>query len=200
MANIIGLTGGIASGKSTVSNMLKAKGFTVVDADVAAKKVVEPGKRAYEHIIKTFGKGILLEDRSIDRKKLGALIFQNEDLRLKLNGIVHPEVQAWMAREKDRALGEGKKTVIMDIPLLFESRLTFMVERTILVYVDEETQLKRLMARNGFSEEEALMRIRAQVPLKEKTALADAVIDNNGGLVETKRQLEKIILKWNLEP
>ncbi|MED4313166.1 dephospho-CoA kinase [Heyndrickxia coagulans] len=200
MAKIIGLTGGIASGKSTVSNMLKAKGFTIVDADIAARKVVEPGEPAYEQIIEAFGKGILLEDLTIDRKKLGALIFADEALRMKLNSIVHPAVRAWMTREKDRAIENGEKTVFLDIPLLFESRLTYMVERTILVYVDEETQLKRLMARNGLSEKEAQMRIRAQMPLSEKKALADAVIDNNGSPEETKQQLEKIVSDWQLVP
>ncbi|UZH06308.1 dephospho-CoA kinase [Heyndrickxia coagulans] len=200
MAKIIGLTGGIASGKSTVSNMLKAKGFTIVDADIAARKVVEPGEPAYEQIIEAFGEGILLEDLTIDRKKLGALIFADEALRMKLNSIVHPAVRAWMTREKDRAIENGEKTVFLDIPLLFESRLTYMVERTILVYVDEETQLKRLMARNGLSEKEAQMRIRAQMPLSEKKALADAVIDNNGSPEETKKQLEKIVSDWQLVP
>ena len=193
MAKIIGLTGGIASGKSTVSNMLKTKGFTIVDADIAARKVVEPGELAYEQIIEAFGEGILQQDLTLDRKKLGALIFADEALRMKLNSIVHPAVRAWMTREKDRAIENGKKTVFLDIPLLFESRLTYMVERTILVYVDEETQLKRLMARNGLSEKEAQMRIRAQMPLSEKKALADAVLDNNGSLEETKQQLEKIV-------
>lgn len=168
MAKIIGLTGGIASGKSTVSNMLKTKGFTIVDADIAARKVVEPGELAYEQIIEAFGEGILLQDLTLDRKKLGALIFADEALRMKLNSIVHPAVRAWMTREKDRAIENGKKTVFLDIPLLFESRLTYMVERTILVYVDGETQLKRLMTRNGLSEKEAQMRIRAQMPLSEK--------------------------------
>lgn len=200
MAKIIGLTGGIASGKSTVSNMLKTKGFTIVDADIAARKVVEPGELAYEQIIEAFGEGILLQDLTLDRKKLGALIFADEALRMKLNSIVHPAVRAWMTREKDRAIENGKKTVFLDIPLLFESRLTYMVERTILVYVDEETQLKRLMARNGLSEKEAQMRIRAQMPLSEKKALADAVLDNNGSLEETKQQLEKIVSEWKLVP
>ncbi|MEZ0119493.1 MULTISPECIES: dephospho-CoA kinase [Heyndrickxia] len=200
MAKIIGLTGGIASGKSTVSNMLKTKGFTIVDADIAARKVVEPGELAYEQIIEAFGEGILLQDLTLDRKKLGALIFADEALRMKLNSIVHPAVRAWMTREKDRAIENGKKTVFLDIPLLFESRLTYMVERTILVYVDEETQLKRLMARNGLSEKEAQMRIRAQMPLSEKKALADAVLDNNGSLEETKQQLEKIVSDWQLVP
>lgn len=200
MAKIIGLTGGIASGKSTVSNMLKTKGFTIVDADIAARKVVEPGELAYEQIIEAFGEGILLQDLTLDRKKLGSLIFADEALRMKLNSIVHPAVRAWMTREKDRAIENGKKTVFLDIPLLFESRLTYMVERTILVYVDEETQLKRLMARNGLSEKEAQMRIRAQMPLSEKKALADAVLDNNGSLEETKQQLEKIVSDWQLVP
>ncbi|WP_018662541.1 dephospho-CoA kinase [Heyndrickxia acidiproducens] len=200
MAQRIGLTGGIASGKSTVSNMLKEKGFTIVDADVASRKVVEPGEQAYKQIVETFGTGILLASGSIDRKKLGALIFSNQKLRLQLNGIVHPEVRVWMAREIERAVAAGKNTVILDIPLLFEGGLTYMVERTILVYADEKLQLERLMNRSGFNESEASMRIASQMPLKEKLALADAVIDNNGSLAMTKRQLENIIEQWKLIP
>lgn len=199
MAKIIGLTGGIASGKSTVSKMLKAKGFTIVDADIAARKVVEPGEPAYEQIIEAFGEGILLEDLTIDRKKLGALIFADEALRMKLNSIVHPAVRAWMTREKDRAIENGEKTVFLDIPLLFESRLTYMVERTILVYVDEETQLKRLMAQRPFRKRSADADPGADAAERKK-ALADAVIDNNGSPEETKQQLEKIVSDWQLVP
>jgi len=119
MAKIIGLTGGIASGKSTVSNMLKTKGFTIVDADIAARKVVEPGELAYEQIIEAFGEGILQQDLTLDRKKLGALIFADEALRMKLNSIVHPAVRAWMTREKDRAIENGKKNCLSGYPASF---------------------------------------------------------------------------------
>ncbi|OZI12836.1 dephospho-CoA kinase [Bacillaceae bacterium SAS-127] len=200
MANIIGLTGGIASGKSTVSRMLKEKGFTIVDADVAARAVVEPGQPALTQIIETFGEGILQENGSLDRLKLGARIFNNEAERKKLNSIVHPAVRQFMLAEKEAAIEAGKKTIIMDIPLLFESQLTWMVEKVIVVYVNEDTQLHRLMARNDFDEATAKSRITSQLSLGDKAAQADAVINNNGTLEETKEQLEQILIDWHLQP
>ncbi|WP_100402133.1 dephospho-CoA kinase [Bacillus sp. FJAT-42315] len=200
MVNIIGLTGGIASGKSTVSQILEGKGFTIVDADVAARAVVEPGQPALTQIIETFGEGILQEDGSLDRLKLGKRIFNNEAERKKLNGIVHPAVRQFMLAEKEAAIEAGKKTIIMDIPLLFESQLTWMVEKVIVVYVNEDTQLHRLMARNDFDEATAKSRISSQLSLDDKAAQADVVINNNGTLEETKEQLEQILIDWHLQP
>ncbi|MGE6259318.1 dephospho-CoA kinase [Heyndrickxia sporothermodurans] len=200
MAMIVGLTGGIASGKSTVSNMLKQKGFTIIDADIAAREVVNIGEDAYFQIIKDFGEDILLEDRSLDRKKLGSIVFHNRDKRLLLNNIVHPAVRKYMLSKKDEAVNEGKQTVILDIPLLFESQLTYMVDRTILVYVEPPIQLARLMERNQLSKEDALARIHSQMPLDEKVKLADAVINNNTELNNTKYQLETLMKEWKLQP
>jgi dephospho-CoA kinase len=201
MAIILGLTGGIASGKSTVSNMLDQKGYTVIDADLAARKVVEVGQPAYLAIVEEFGKGVLHEENeTIDRAILGNIVFHNEEMRKKLNGIVHPAVRGLMLSEKDQALGSGKNTIIMDIPLLYESELTWMVDRTIVVYVDEDTQLSRLMKRNQFTKQEASSRIASQFSLKDKVGLADAVIDNNGTIDETEKQLDKIISDWDLRP
>ncbi|MGG1689478.1 dephospho-CoA kinase [Heyndrickxia ginsengihumi] len=200
MANIIGLTGGIASGKSTVSSMLKSKGFTIIDADIAARKVVEKGEQAYTKIIEAFGRTILHENGSIDRKKLGEIVFNDEKKRQLLNGIIHPEIRACMLREKEDAVKKGKQTVILDIPLLFENKLEWMVNRTILVYVDDHIQLERLMLRNHFSEQEAKSRIQAQMPLIKKRALADKVINNNGSMTNALKQLEQIIHEWNLKP
>ncbi|OIU70816.1 dephospho-CoA kinase [Rossellomorea aquimaris] len=201
MATILGLTGGIASGKSTVSDMLLNKGYTVIDADLAARQVVEVGQPAYLAIVEEFGRSILnKEDDTINRAKLGDIVFHNEEMRKKLNGIVHPAVRGLMLSEKDQAIESGKNTIIMDIPLLFESELTWMVDRTIVVYVDSETQLSRLMKRNQFTEQEASSRIASQFPLKEKIGLADAVINNNGTIEETEEQLEKILNEWDLRP
>lgn len=200
MAAIIGLTGGIASGKSTVSSLLKEKGFTVIDADVAARIVVQPGEEAYKKIVETFGKDILLENGDINRPKLGDLVFRNEQKRLQLNAIVHPAVRKQMLLEKEQAIRNGKKTIFLDIPLLFESGLTWMVDKTIVVYVDENIQLQRLMKRNGLDKEAAEIRISAQMPLEEKASKADAVINNNGTIAETKQQLEHIIEIWGLRP
>ncbi|WP_330501414.1 dephospho-CoA kinase [Peribacillus frigoritolerans] len=196
MGQIIGITGGIASGKSTVSLYLQELGFTIVDADLASRAVVEPGEEAYHQVVKAFGEDILLTDGNIDRVKLGSIIFNDQEKRLLLNGIVHPAVRNWMRVKTEAALSSGEETVFMDIPLLFESKLTFMVDKTLLIYVDEQVQLKRLMNRNGLSETEALARINSQMPLADKKALADAVIDNNGDINETKRQVKTILSKW----
>ena len=200
MKSIIGLTGGIASGKSTVSKLLIQKGFTVVDADAAARKAVAPGEPAFEKIIDVFGEVILNPDGTLNRSALGDIIFTNEELRKKLNGIVHPAVRAQMLAEKDQAFESGKQTVIMDIPLLFESNLTWMVDKTIVVYVDRETQLKRLMKRNSLTVEEATARIQSQMPLQEKKNLAQAVLDNTGTIENTLEQLDELIVRWNLLP
>ncbi|GLH64670.1 dephospho-CoA kinase [Parageobacillus sp. G301] len=197
MALTIGLTGGIASGKSTVTKMLRGLGIPVIDADQVARDVVKVGEEAYEQIIKTFGQDILQENGEIDRAKLGAIVFYNEQERKKLNAIVHPAVRRRMLAEKEAYVQKGAKTIVLDIPLLFESELTHLIDKIIVVYVDNDIQLERLMKRNGFSEEEALARIRSQMPLHEKVKKADAVINNNGTIEETKQQLLRILKEWN---
>lgn len=198
MGKIIGVTGGIASGKSSVSKWLISKGYPVIDADIAARKVVEPGMPALEEIKNAFGQDICLTDGTLDRKKLGSIVFSNSEKRKLLNGIVHPAVRKWMMEETEKALHEGKELVFMDIPLLFESNLTHMVEEIILVYVKPEVQLKRLMARDHFTEEEALARIRAQMPIDDKKKLADYIVDNNGEFFETEEQLIDLIKQLNV--
>ncbi|MEH7222998.1 dephospho-CoA kinase [Bacillus sp. JJ1566] len=199
MALTIGLTGGIASGKSTVSQMFKEAGIVVIDADVIARKVVEVGEEAYEQIVQSFGEDILLPDKTIDRPKLGSVVFFSEEKRLLLNSIVHPAVRKQMLKEKEEHLNNGKETVVLDIPLLFESKLTSLVDRTILVYVDHETQLVRLMNRNNLNKKDAVARINSQMPLKDKIQLADAVIDNNGTIEATKDQFHEICKQWGIQ-
>lgn len=196
MTVVIGLTGGIASGKSTVSNMIKEMGITVVDADQISRDVVEIGKPAYNQIVDVFGIDILQEDQTLDRGKLGALIFSDQKKREQLNKIVHPEVRKEMLQQVEEEKKQGAKLVVLDIPLLFESKLTYMVEKTILVYVDEQTQLERLMRRNNYTKKEAKLRIQSQHPLKEKRKLADEIIDNNGSVENTQIQLEAVLKKW----
>ncbi|AXI40312.1 dephospho-CoA kinase [Bacillaceae bacterium ZC4] len=198
MTMIIGLTGGIASGKSTVSEMLKKRGIPVIDADLIAREVVEVGKKAYTEIVNAFGKEILNEDLTINRARLGSIVFQNEDKREKLNSIVHPEVRLEMKRRQEQLISEGAKAVVLDIPLLFESNLKHLVDKVIVVYTGEKNQLERLMKRNNFSKKEALSRINAQMPLKEKVKFADAVINNDGTLEETEQQLENILMNWGI--
>jgi dephospho-CoA kinase len=198
MSLVIGLTGGIASGKSTVSNMLKEMDITVIDADVEARLAVEKEEPAYQKIIAEFGDDILLDTEEIDRVKLGSIIFHNAEKRQLLNGIVHPEVRKRMNNQVEAARARGEQVIVLDIPLLFESKLTHMVEKTILVYVDRDIQLNRLMERNDLSLEDAEARISSQMPLSDKVALADAVINNNGSISETKKQLFEILTGWGI--
>ncbi|WLR53287.1 dephospho-CoA kinase [Bacillus tianshenii] len=199
MTMIIGLTGGIASGKSTVSYMLKGLNFPVIDADEAARKVVEVGEEAYRKIVETFGESVLYEDGTINREKLGSIVFNDENERIKLNKIVHPAVRAYMNNQKEAYISAGEQVIVMDIPLLFESKLTYLVDKTIVVYVDQDVQLQRLMERNKLSEQDAKARIASQMPLEEKKSLADEVIDNNGTVEETKEQLIEILKQWNIQ-
>ncbi|MFD0768297.1 dephospho-CoA kinase [Bacillus sp. CGMCC 1.60114] len=198
MTVVIGLTGGIASGKSTVSQMFQGFHVPVIDADIIAREVVEPGKEAYNEIVAAFGKEVVGGNRELDRSKLGSIVFHNEEKRLLLNGIVHPAVRKEMNAQKDMYIREKAQAVVLDIPLLFESKLTGLVDKILLVYVDSETQLTRLMERNNFTEEEAKARIASQMPLEDKITLADKVINNNGTMEETKAQLSHILKEWNI--
>jgi dephospho-CoA kinase len=195
---IIGLTGSIASGKSTVSNMLKEKGYPIVDADKIARQVVEPGTPVIKEIAEHFGDEVLNEDGSLNREKLGKRIFKSEEERKKLNSIIHPAIRNEMIRQKEQWISKGAGTVILDIPLLFESKLQSFVEKIIVVSVTPEIQKQRLIARNELNEQEAADRINSQLPMVEKEAGADAVIDNNGTIEETKMQVETLLDKWKL--
>lgn len=193
---IIGLTGSIATGKSTVATMLKNKGYAIVDADEIARQVVEPGSPVLSEIKEVFGQELLKADGSLDRERLGHRIFNNEEERQKLNAIMHPAVRKEMLRQKDEWLLNGARTVIMDIPLLFESKLQSFVEKVLVVSVAPSIQRTRLMERNHLTEEEADARIRSQMPVVEKEDLADAVIFNNGTREETEVQLNNILQQW----
>lgn len=195
---IIGLTGSIASGKSTVAKMLKEYGLPIVDADVVARLVVEPGTPTLQKIVEAFGEEALTDDGAMNRQQIGAIIFHDEEKRKLLNSIIHPAIRQEMLRQRDKHLENGAKTVIMDIPLLFESQLQHFVEKILVVSVSEVTQLNRLMERNQLTEEEASARIASQLPLSVKELGADAVINNNGTIEETAEQLEDILRNWNV--
>ncbi|WP_285851921.1 dephospho-CoA kinase [Sporosarcina luteola] len=196
---IIGLTGSIATGKSTVSRMLKQKGFPIVDADEISRLVVEPGSPVLDRIAQAFGADVLLPDGALNREKLGSLIFNDEEKRKMLNGIVHPAVREEMIRQKEEWLDKGANTVIMDIPLLFESKLQSYVDKILVVSATPTIQRERLIARNGYSTEEADARINSQLPIAEKELGADAIIINNGTLEETENQLDEILLEWKAQ-
>ncbi|MFP7478077.1 dephospho-CoA kinase [Terribacillus saccharophilus] len=198
MGIVIGLTGGIASGKSTVSSLFKEYGIPVVDADIVAREVVEPGEPALASIVDAFGSEILLPDGSLDRQKLGGIIFRDLEKREILNGIVHPVVRERMTADRDRLKTEHP-AVVLDIPLLFEGNQLHLVDKVVVVHVDPQIQLERLMQRNNLTEQEALDRINSQMSLADKATRADAVIDNNGSRDETKAQLEKLLSSWNIK-
>ncbi|MGF0004651.1 dephospho-CoA kinase [Bacillus altitudinis] len=196
MTLVIGLTGGIASGKSTVSQMIKEKGIRVVDADIIAKEAVSKGSAALHQIVQTFGEEVLLPNGELNRQQLGAIIFSDEEKRKQLNAIVHPEVRKEMLEQRDEGVSNNETFVVLDIPLLFESKLEGLVDRIIVVYTTPELQLSRLMNRNDLSEEEALNRIHSQQPLKEKCQKADRVIENTKDLAFIRKQLENILNEW----
>jgi dephospho-CoA kinase len=196
MTLVVGLTGGIASGKSTVANMIKELGIEVIDADIEARKAVEIGEVAYEQIVTYFGEAILNDDLTINRSQLGEIIFNDSVKRQKLNEIVHPDVRRRMNEKKEAAILRGDQVVVLDIPLLFESGLKQMVDVVLLVYVEKDVQLQRLMERNQLTKEEALARIQSQMPIEDKRKLADKVINNNGPLDDTKKQLIALLADW----
>ncbi|MGM0897266.1 MAG: dephospho-CoA kinase [Bacillota bacterium] len=197
---IIGLTGSIASGKSTVSQMLKELGYPVVDADLVARQVVEPGTETLNSIERAFGPEVIRTDGSMDRENVGAIIFNDPASRKKLNDIIHPAIRREMLRQRQAFLDEGYETVIMDIPLLFESKLQHMVDKILVVSVSEQQQLKRLIERNGLTEHDAKARIASQLPMSVKEEGADEVLDNNGSIDDTKRQLMSILDGWKTHP
>lgn len=193
---IIGLTGSIASGKSTVSKMLEKKGYPIVDADLVARQVVEPGTETLKQIEELFGKRVIREDGLMDREKVGQLIFTDPANRKKLNDVIHPAIRQEMLRQRNALAEAGHEMIIMDIPLLFESRLQHFVDKILVVSVTEENQLERLMKRNGLSEQDARSRINSQLPMSVKAEGADAVIYNDGTIEETERQLNGILNNW----
>ena len=187
---LIGLTGGIGSGKSTVARMLAARGAAVVDADLLAREVVEPGQPALAEIAAEFGDAVLLPDGRLDRAALGAVVFADAARRERLNAITHPRVGALMQERIAAALASGAPLVVVDIPLLFEGSRQSLFEGVLLVWVPPAVQLRRLVERDGMAEDEGRARIAAQMPIDDKRALATWVIDNSGPLDATERQVD----------
>lgn len=198
MALVIGLTGSIGTGKSTIANRFRELNIPVVDADKIAREVVEPHTETYRKIVETFGEEILHEDLTLNRKALGNIVFRDENKRKQLNSIIHPAIRKEMLRQRDEWIEKGKECVVLDIPLLYESKLTHFVDKVIVVYVDEDVQLQRIIERDKSSEEEAKNRIAAQIPVAEKAKMADAVIDNNGSIEDSYKQLEEILDTWGV--
>ncbi|MGH7760058.1 MAG: dephospho-CoA kinase [Candidatus Dormibacteraceae bacterium] len=190
---LIGLTGGAGSGKSTVSAMLKDLGATVIDADEAAHAAYEPGSPGFESVVREFGSEYVRDGR-IDRARLGELVFHDDEARDRLNAIVHPLVREWMAARTAESIEAGADMIVQEIPLLFENRLEPLYSTTVLVYVPEPAQLRRLVEGRGLSEDRALAMIASQMPIEDKRKLAEHVVDNSGTREATRAEVERI---WN---
>uniref|UniRef100_A0A8C4Q444 Dephospho-CoA kinase domain-containing protein n=1 Tax=Eptatretus burgeri TaxID=7764 RepID=A0A8C4Q444_EPTBU len=190
---LVGLTGGIASGKTAVATMFRNLGCVIVDADNIARQVVHRGQPALRKIVQCFGHEVLAEDGELDRSKLGQIVFSNPKKRRELEAITHPAVRREMAKLILGFLLRGYRYVILDVPLLFENeKLKSIVKHSIVVYCDPETQLQRLMRRDCFSAKEAECRLAAQIPLEEKRMFADHVIENSGSRDATLRQVRQL--------
>ncbi|MBN6203552.1 dephospho-CoA kinase [Staphylococcus saprophyticus] len=194
MPKVIGLTGGIASGKSTVSELLSAHGFKIVDADIASRQAVEKGTKGLERVKEAFGEQVIDENGEMNRAYVGEVVFNQPEKRLELNEIVHPIVREIMEKEKAQYLSEGYH-VIMDIPLLFENNLQDTVDEVWLVYTSESIQIDRLMERNNISMEEAKARVYSQISIDKKRRMADHEIDNRDTKLELKQNLENLLLE-----
>jgi dephospho-CoA kinase len=188
---LIGLTGGAGSGKSTVSAMLSELGALVIDADEAAHVVYEPGSPGFEAVVNEFG-DTYVRDGRIDRPLLGELIFRDESARHRLNAIVHPLVREWMAAKTAEAALRDAGVVVQAVPLLFENGLERLYSTTVIVYVPEEMQLRRLVEGRGLSRDRARGMIAAQMPIDEKRNLAHHVIDNSGSVESTRKKVERL--------
>lgn len=192
---IIGLTGGIATGKSTIARLFRRVGIRVIDADNVYKELSKPGNVLYNKLIAEFSSSIIGSDYSIDWKKLGTMVFEDENLRKRLNAITHPAVKA----EIDRLVSENRKNgepfVVLEIPLLFETGYQAFCDITVVVSTDLFTQIRRLMMRDTIDKESASKRISAQMPMEEKVRLATYVIDNSADLIKTEKQFYEILAK-----
>ncbi|QLK85950.1 dephospho-CoA kinase [Staphylococcus sp. 17KM0847] len=194
MPKVIGLTGGIATGKSTVAEILTAHGFKIVDADLAARQAVEKGSEGLQQVKEVFGEAAITDEGEMDRAYIASQVFYDDALRQQLNEIIHPKVREIMAAERDAYLNEGYN-VIMDIPLLYENGLEDTVDEVWLVYASESIQVDRLMARNELSIEDAKARVYSQISIDKKSRMADVVIDNLGTTLELKQNVEKMLEK-----
>lgn len=189
----VGLTGGIASGKSTVSEIFASLGAKVLDADEVAREVLLPGQPAWTRLRQAFGQEFFNSDGTVKRKKLRKLVFADPEKRKQLNAIVHPEVMREInSRSETLSFSIQSGVLLVDVPLLLEVGVANRFDKVVVVYASESVQIKRLMQRDGISEEEARLVLKVQMPLSEKVELADYVIDNNSTLADTEIQVRKV--------
>lgn len=194
MILIIGITGSIACGKSLVSNYLQEKGYTIIDADKIGHMVLE-NDEVKKQLVNKFGKSIL-KDNEVNRVTLGKLVFENNENLKELNNIIHPQIRKNISEQIQ--VYKNEKLVFVDVPLLFEAKFDDLVEKIIVVSLDEKIQLERLMNRNSLSKEEALQRIKSQIPVREKEKLGDYVVDNSFTQENTYNQVDRILEKLKL--
>ncbi len=201
MTRVIGLTGGIGTGKSTVARLLAELGAVVIDADAIVHELQAPGSPALAEIAAALGSDVLDAAGALDRARVAERVFRDPALRQRLNAIMHPRVGAEMARRTDAARRAGAPLVVLDIPLLFETRPRDRDaarrgnDATVLVYAPPSLQIDRTVARDGCTREEAERRVAAQLPIDQKRALADYVVDNAGALADTERQVRDLFAK-----
>lgn len=192
MTVILGLTGSIATGKSTVSKIFKEQGFPVVDADLGAREVVKPGTEGLSEIKEQFGDTVILADGTLNRAALGKIVFKDEKQREKLNAILSKRIYQWLMDQKKECLKRDPAILVLDIPLLFETGYEKEVDQVMVVATSKEIQIDRLMKRDKIEKEEAIQKINTQLPISEKVVLGDSVINNNGSTESTKQQ----VINW----
>ena len=189
----IGLTGGMASGKSTVSRLFLDWGAFVADADEISRRALDPGMKCYEQTVAAFGTGILFRDGTVDRKKVASIVFSDQEALSVLNGIIHPYVRETIRADSERAYREAPdRLIIWDVPLLFESGYEKEVAKTVVVTARQSLRIQRIVDRDGSTKAAALRRIRAQMPDRKKVRLADIVIRNNGSLEELEQRTREV--------
>lgn len=198
MTYVLGLTGGIASGKSTVSDYLYEQGAVIIDADVVSREVVRPGAKGLSGLTAEFGRKILHEDGTLNRAALGDIIFNSKEKRDIVNGILHPLIKEEMLAQVESATQKGTDVVVLAIPLLFESHCERYCDAVLVADIDPNTQIQRLIERNGYTKEQAQARVSSQMDPTERHKRADFVVDNNGSKEETYRQID-ILLENVLE-
>lgn len=189
---LIGLTGGIATGKSAVASLLRQLGANIIDADELGREIARPGQETWQDIVNAFGTEILRGDKTIDREKLRKIVFKDEKARKRLESITHPRIRT-LAQQRIRKLAaEGAEVVIYEAPLLFENQVHLWLRPVILVACDLATQKQRLRERDGLNEEEIQQHLKAQMTVEEKRQLADFIIENTGDLETLKRQVKEV--------
>lgn len=190
---VIGLTGGIASGKSTVTKLLRQYGLDVLDADAIAWELAQPNNKLWQSYVDRYGERVLLSDQQLNRQAVADIVFSQPEEKAWMDGMAHPIIKAAIQNQLNHLSAAGKKAAVIDVPLLYEAGWDKLVDEVWLVYVDSEVQLQRLMARNGYDVQEAARRIKAQMPLVEKRRKAQVVIDNDGTAQELAERVKKLL-------